>query len=96
MKMKKLPDGKRTTTYRRIEIDGHVFDAEELEDLLWYGLDGTDGCFTAVNIHGKELREILEKLKIIRTNIRGGSYRGQNYEEAKELFHKAMYEDDKK
>ena len=95
MEMKKLPDKVEqvTETSRRITIDGEEFDADFLEGVLWDGLAGTDGCFESVRINPKSVAQKLVKIGIAREDNHGNYYRGPKYEEAKILFHKAMYEE---
>ena len=98
MEMKKLPDKVEqvTETTRMITIDGEEFDADFLEGLLWEGLAGTDGCFESVGINPKSVADKLVKIGIAREDGHRNYYRGPKYEEAKILFHKAMYESEKK
>lgn len=62
-----------------ITVDGVDFKYSEIIDFI-DDLEYTSYFFKVIVIYNRELREKLERLGVIETNIRGGSARGPNYE----------------
>ena len=94
MKVKKLPDKSITETIKMIDVEGEAFGTGTLMEIL-NALDGKDGFFTAIHIYNEKIRKKLGKMKVIKTNIRGGSSPGVKFEEFKKIIEDIYYEEDK-
>lgn len=69
----------RTITIDRLSVDGYEFDLSEILNIL-SELEDCDGFFTVLVIHDSDIAESLEKLGVIKKNIRGGCYPGEAYQ----------------
>ena len=69
----KVECNKKKFSYTRevFTIDGVDFEVEDLLGCL-SELEDTDGAFTALKIHNKDMENLLLKYKLASPNIRGG------------------------
>ena len=73
-----------------IKIDGIDYEAVELMGII-DALEGKDGFFTGVVINCGTLRDSLEQMKVISTNIRGSSCPSTNYKDFRGMLANRIY-----